>query len=142
MPSLRRNLKFMLPALMFTAAAACDLFLQKFEVPSEWHSLALTLRALRFGLFFGAAAFVFGKLARFMFIPFWCWFCCVLAIEAVAHFNFGMVLDGDWVMILAASSSEELGAFSKQFSPAACTAAALALPLTAGGGSWLLLRLP
>ena len=142
MPKPGYALRFLCPVLLFSIAAACDLFLQKFAAPMAWQSFALTIRALRFGLFFGAASFLFGRRARFLFIPFWCWFCFVLMVEAVAHFNFGMVLDGDWVMMLAASSGEEMKAFARRIMPAAWVAAAIAMPALAIGGSFLLAKLP
>ena len=134
--------RYLVPAALFTLAMAGDILVQRFEVVSEWDSLDVTFRAMRFGLFFGAGAFLFGCRSRWAYIPLWCLFCGVLAIECVARFNFGMVLGGDWVMILLASSGEEIREFSRQFSIPVVLSAALAMPLVLATGVWALRKAP
>ena len=134
--------RYLVPAALLTLAMAGDILVQRFEVVSEWDSLDVAFRAVRFGLFFGAWAFLFGRRAQWAYVPLWCLFCGVLAIECVARFNFGMVLGGDWVMILLASSGDELREFSRQFSIPVVISVALALPLVLTTGVWALRKTP
>ena len=94
--------RYLVPAALLTLAVAGDILVQRFEVVSEWDFLDVAFRAARFGLFFGAGAFLFGRRAQWAYVPLWCLFCGVLAIECVARFNFGMVLGGlDEVDVIA-----------------------------------------
>ena len=131
-------MRYLVPVALLTLAVTGDILVQRFEAASEWDSLIVAFRAVRFGLFFGAGAFLFGRRIRWAFVSLWCLFCVVLAIECVARFNFGMVLGGDWVMILLASSGEEICEFSRQFSLPVVLSVALALPLALA--AWRMLR--
>ena len=102
---------YILPAILFSIAAACDLFVQRVEPIGPFTMLALTARAVRFGLLAGALGFLIGRIARFVHIALWVWFCLVLAVEGFAHFGFSTVIDGCWVMVIADSSMDEIKAF-------------------------------
>ena len=133
--------KYLVPMALFAVVAACDILVQMFEEMSEWQVLEVAFRAVRFGIFFGAGTFLLGRFARWVFVPLWCLFCGVLSIEYVAHFNFGMVLGGSWVMILLSSSGEELGEFVHQLSIPIVLSAVLALPLMSVAGSWVFCKM-
>ena len=135
-------MRYLVPVALLTLAVTGDILVQRFEAASEWDSLIVAFRAVRFGLFFGAGAFLFGRRIRWAFVSLWCLFCVVLAIECVARFNFGMVLGGDWVMILLASSGEEICEFSRQFSLPVVLSVALALPLALAAGVWAFRKAP
>lgn len=102
---------YAVPAVLFSVAAACDLFVQRVEPIGALTVLALTARGVRFGLFVGALGFLIGRIARFAHIALWVWFCLVLAVEGFAHFGFSAVIDGCWVMVIAASSMDEIRSF-------------------------------
>ena len=137
----RTWVKYFVPAALFAVVVACDILVQIFEGMSEWRVLAICFRSVSFGLFFGAGTFLLGRFARWAFVPLWCLFCVVLSIECVAHFNFGMVLGGSWVMILLSSSGEELGEFVHQLSIPIVLSAALAFPLMLVAGTWVFCKM-
>ena len=102
---------YALPAILFSIVAACDLFVQRIEPIGTFTMLALMARGVRFGLLVGALGFLIGRIARFLHIALWVWFCLVLAVEGFAHLGFSTVIDGCWVMVIAASSMAEIRSF-------------------------------
>ena len=102
---------YALPTILFSIAATCDLFVQRIEPIGTFTMLALAARGVRFGLFVGTLGFLIGRIARPVHMALWVWFCLVLAVEGFAHFGFSTVIDGCWVMVIAASSTAEIGAF-------------------------------
>ena len=101
----------LLPTWLFSFVALVDLLLQHVGVWNEWGILKYAWQALGFGAFFGSLSFFLGNGSRWVLVPLWCWWCGVLVVESISRIGFGLILDGDWVMILATSSLEELGEF-------------------------------
>ena len=130
----------LVPVLLFSLAAACDLLVQRTEPLPLFNQLALVARGVRFGLFVGAFAFFFGRRMRLVYLPLWAWFSIVLLLEAVANYNFSTVLDGCWLMILAASSWQEIVEFLRLLSPSLLWASGALSLVALMGGLWGLSR--
>ena len=109
---------------IFTVVTLVDVLLQRdvraqleqsFEDPFNI-VLFYTGLALKWGLFLTAPALLFGRRARFLYYPLWSYLAVVETIEVVTRSSYGMVLDGDWLMIVSTSSVQEFREFFGQFS--------------------------
>lgn len=109
---------------VFTVVTLIDVLLQRdvhtqleqsFEDPFNI-VLFCTGLALKWGLLLAAPALLFGRRARFFYYPLWFYLTLVETIEIVTRSSYGMVLDGDWLMIVSTSSAQEFREFFGQFS--------------------------
>ena len=120
---------------VLTAVALTDLLLQR-EVRTQLEmffedpflsGLFRFGRALKWGLLLSAPAFLLGRCARPFYLVLWPYLVLVETVEAVARISYGMVLDGDWLMIVYTSSLQEMREFFGQFSWVGVAATVLAL---------------
>ena len=110
--------------VVFTAVTLMDLLLQR-EVRTQIEeyfdnpflsSLFCFGRALKWGLLLTAPAFFLGRRARMLYLFLWPYLVLVETTEAVARHSYGMVLDGDWLMLVYTSSAQEMREFFQAFS--------------------------
>lgn len=116
----RREWRFgLVTAGMFFAVALFDVVLQfgegsnadaVFESGAGYWLRAVWV-AVKQGLFFGGIALVMPRIARFLLPVVWVWVCVVEVVQVVSRAKFGISLDGDWLMIVLASSGEEMATF-------------------------------
>ena len=126
---------------VFTAVSLMDLLLQR-EARSRFEDYLsdpyLYLEAIgisiKWGLLLTAPALLLGRRARIPYLVLWPYLALIETVEAVARFAYGMSLDGDWLMIVCASSASEMREFFGQFSwpGIAITAVCLAAVMFAG----------
>lgn len=90
--------------------------------------------SIKWGLLLTAPALLLGRRARIPYLVLWPYLALIETVEAVARFAYGMSLDGDWLMIVCASSASEMREFFGQFSwpGIAITAVCLAAVMFAG----------
>ena len=129
--------------MVFTAVTLMDLLLQR-EVRTQIEeyfdnpflsSLFCFGRALKWGLLLTAPAFFLGRRARMLYLFLWPYLVLVETTEAVARHSYGMVLDGDWLMLVYTSSAQEMREFFGQFSWLGISTTILGL-LTALAAGW------
>ena len=108
---------------VFTVVTLVDLLLQR-EVRTEleqyFENPFLTAifclgRSLKWGLLLSAPAFILGRKSRLLYLILWPYLVLTETVEVVARFSHGMILDGDWLMIVYTSSSQEMREFFGQF---------------------------
>lgn len=109
---------------VFMAVTLVDLLLQR-EVRTqlEQHfedpflsALFYLGRSLKWSLLLSAPAFLLGRRSRPFYMLLWPYLVFVETVEAVARTSYGMMLDGDWLMIVYTSSWREMREFFGQFS--------------------------
>ena len=109
--------------IVFTAITLLDLMLQREanmqldvclgKTFLEW--LFILGRAIKWGLVLSAPAFLLGRRSRVFYFILASYLVLVETIEVVSRVSYGMVLDGDWLMIIFASSMDEMREFFGQF---------------------------
>ena len=133
---------------VLTAVALLDLLLQR-EVRTQLEmffddpflsGLFRFGRALKWGLLLSAPAFILGRHARPFYLVLWPYLVLVETIEAVARVSHGMMLDGDWLMIVYTSSMQEMREFFGQFSWVGVAATVIALSVAIPAGLFLFRR--
>ncbi len=133
---------------VLTAVALLDLLLQR-EVRTQLEmffddpflsGLFRFGRALKWGLLLSAPAFLLGRYARPFYLVLWPYLVLVETIEAVARVSHGMMLDGDWLMIVYTSSMQEMREFFGQFSWVGMATTVLALSVAIPAGLFLFRR--
>ena len=141
--SMKESLRAAWPFLaLFAAVAFLDLTLQR-EVRSQleehlsqpfFYFLDAAWVSLKWGLLLAAPALFLGKRSRPFYLLLWPYLAVVETVEAVARCAYGMSLDGDWLMIVYASSPSEMWEFFGQFGwgSIALTCIGLSLALVAG----------
>ena len=135
-------------SVLFFAVALFDVFLQfgegsnadaVFEDGGHW--LRGVFTAVKQGLLFGGIALAWPRAARRLLPVVWTGVCVIEMVQVVARLEFGISLDGDWLMIVLASSKEEMLTFWGEM---ACSWVAwLAVfggAAAAVGGVWALVR--
>ena len=134
---------------VFTVVTLVDLLLQR-EVRTEleqyFENPFLTAifclgRSLKWGLLLSAPAFILGRKSRLLYLILWPYLVLTETVEVVARFSHGMILDGDWLMILYTSSSQELREFFGQFPWWGTAATLLALSAAIAAGMFLFRRI-
>lgn len=110
--------------VLFTVVTLIDVLLQR-DVQMQFEQsfedpfnivLSYTVLTLKWGLLLSVPALLFGRRARFFYYPFWSYLALVETIEVVTRSSYGIVLDGDWLMIVFTSSAQEFREFFGQFS--------------------------
>lgn len=123
--SVRPMLRLSMPFIaIFTAVTLVDLLLQRevrMQIEQYFEDPFLSAifylgRSLKWGLLLSAPAFLLGRRARPFYLLLWPYLVLVETIETVARRLHGMVLDGDWLMIVYTSSSREMCEYFGQFS--------------------------
>lgn len=134
------------PALLFGAMSALDTALQAenrtllqevFSHPLLDGCVA-SLTVLKMGAFWGGFAFILGRWSRILYLPLWGWICLVEVVEVFARIYYRMSLDGDWLMLVLASSSREMGEFFSGIGTCAIGLGVVAGLVTMAGGGFLL----
>lgn len=116
---LRWSVRFCVPMLVFLVVSALDSILQietrtqieDFFSHPFLDGFYMLLRVVKVGSLLGSLAFLLGRWARVVYLPLWLWICVVETVEVFARIFYNMSLDGDWLMIVLASSREEMGEF-------------------------------
>lgn len=112
-------IKRCLPVCLFLAVSVLDMVLQV-ENRTQLQELFVSpfldfcgtvFVVLKMGLFWGGFAFLMGTWSRILYLPLWLWVCVVEAVEVFARIFYRMSLDGDWLMLVLASSRQEMGEF-------------------------------
>ena len=108
---------------VFAVVTLVDLMLQR-EVRTELEqyfenpfldAIFCIGRSIKWGLLLSAPAFILGRCSRLFYMLLWPYLVLTETVEAVARCSYGMVLDGDWLMIVYTSSSQEMREFFGQF---------------------------
>lgn len=110
-------------AVVFSAVTVLDVLLQQgaksqleeYLSGSSFGVLNTVGVMLKWGLLLSAPAFLFGRHARWIYLPLWSWLVLVETVECIARIWYRMTLDGDWLMIVLASSATEVREFFGQF---------------------------
>lgn len=131
-----------LPVALFAAVTLLDLLLQQRGGADGGFAFAhplmdgarLLLNALKYGLFWGAFGLLLGRWA----LPLWFWMCFLETAEIFARRYYNMVLDGDWLMLVLASSVAEMREMFAGFGPLAVTLGLGGCALAGAVGGWAL----
>ena len=134
---------------IFTAVSFLDLVLQR-GISTQLESyvkdpftvwLFVFGRAIKWGLFLSAPAFLFGRRSRTFFLVLISYLSLVETIEVVTKISYGMVLDGDWLMLVLASSTQEMREFFGQFSWTGVLLTAIGLSAALASGLFIFRRI-
>ena len=144
---MKKGLRF-LPVALFAAVTLLDLLLQQrggadggFAFTHPLMDCArLLLNALKYGLLWGAFGLLMGRWARVLYLPLWIWMCFLETAEIFARRYYNMVLDGDWLMLVLASSVAEMREMFAGFGPLAVLLGLGGFALAASAGGWALWR--
>lgn len=134
---------------VFTAVSFLDQVLQR-DIYTQLESyvknpfsawLIVFGRAIKWGLFLSAPAFLFGRRSRTFYLILVSYLALVETIEVVTKISYGMVLDGDWLMIVLASSTQEMREFFGQFSWTGVSLTVLGLSAALAAGLFIFSRI-
>ena len=123
--NIKRTVLAALPFIViFVVVTLTDVLLQR-DVRSQLEQsfenpfttvLSYTGFTLKWALLLTVPALFLGRRARFIYYVLWPYLVLVETIEIVTRLSYGMVLDGDWLMIVSTSSAQEFREFFGQFS--------------------------
>lgn len=114
---MKTRFQILIPVLLFSGMAFLDLWLQQGASVSQVQEATTyslgnicgqVLTAIKLGLFWGGLSILLGKWSRVLILPLWVWVCWIETVEIFARIIYKMSLDGDWLMIVLASSSAEM----------------------------------